>query len=498
MARLLNRRPLQTVKERLSRYFALVLAMTCAFMTGLLGYALNAVHICNDTLEAMTAMEAFFDGCAQLQETAEGYLLYGEPCERVVLAASAEALDAQLARLTHADVGADFARSVTDMRAALGTAAAGIAAMPETAAGRQALADYYETDYAPARSALTGILLEEPGLSARLLSAGAQLQARLTRSITRGSLALTALVALWAVLMVCYGAQLGRVVSRPIERLTQGVLRNGSALEPVTLDAEGGWEVENLTAAFNEMIGRIAHQWQLLQEKAELEKTLHERERENLRIAGELKSSQMQALQRQINPHFLFNTLNNIMNTADMEEAPETRELLSITASYLRYSLDFCEKQVTLGRELQELGNYVALQEKRFGERIRFEFTLDESLSGVRMPAMVLQPLVENAVAHGVGAYASDARIEIVTSRGEDGGARIEVRDNGVGMSAAELDALRERLCRAREDAAAQEGIGLTNVARRLHVFYHGQAALDVRSEPGGGTCVTLRLPPSS
>lgn len=502
MERLLNRpkrmvRPRRTVGARLRLYFALVLAMTCVFMVGLLRFALVAVDSCNDTLEAMSEMEAFFEACGALQADAEGYLLYGEARPRGDFAEAVEALDARLSYLMQADIGAGFTRSVLDMRGALEAVGVGLMNMPDADAGRQALEAYYDAEFAAARGALAGIRMEEQGLSAKLLSAGAQLQARVTRRIYECAAAMTALVALWAVLMARYGAQLSRLVSRPIEQLTQGVLRSGGArpMEPIQVQADGGWEVENLTAAFNDMIERISRHWQLLEEKAELEKTLHERDLENLRIAGELKSSQMMALQRQINPHFLFNTLNMIMDTAYLEEAPETMELLRSAAAFLRYSLDSCEKQVTLGREMQALGDYVFLQEKRFGERIRFEFELDETLNGARMPALVLQPLVENAVAHGVGSYAQNAHIGISTARGADGFVEIAVRDNGVGMDAAQLRALRARLRDAREDPEGDGGIGLTNVARRLHVFYRGQAELNVDSELGQGTRVMLRIP---
>lgn len=492
MEHVLKRR---TVKARLSRYFALVLAMTCVLAVALLRFSLSAVRACQSTLEAINEMDAFFSECEALEAAIEGCMLYGEAQEPGTLAALAAGLNARLAYLQEAEISDGFYRSVQDMRAALASVRAGIDAMPD--AGREALSAYYETDFALARSALAGIRLEEPGLSAKLLSAGAQLQARMTRRIYQCAAATMALAAVWAVLMVRYGMQMGRLVSRPIEQLTQGVLRSGSAqaMEPIRVEDGGGWEVENLTAAFNGMMERIAQQWQRLEEKAEVEKTLHEQKMENLRIAGELKSSQMQALQRQINPHFLFNTLNMIMDTAYLEEAPETMELLRSAAAFLRYSLDSCEKQVTLGREMQALGDYVFLQEKRFGERIRFRFELDESLSGTRMPALVLQPLVENAVAHGVGSYASDARIEIRTERGADGCVLITVRDNGVGMEEQQLQALRERLMRAQDDPQGQCGIGLANVARRLHVFYGGRAALEVRSAQGRGTEVALRLP---
>ena len=142
------------------------------------------------------------------------------------------------------------------------------------------------------------------------------------------------------------------------------------------------------------MVLRIQKQMEEIQENASAKERLKNQELENLRINNRLKSSELKALQMQINPHFLFNTLNMISQTAYMESAEDTAALLGTTARLLRYTLDNTDKAVTLAREIEILGNYVELQEKRFGERISFEFDLDESFHQMVIPTT---PTLEKA-----------------------------------------------------------------------------------------------------
>lgn len=211
--------------------------------------------------------------------------------------------------------------------------------------------------------------------------------------------------------------------------------RDMSRIEYVNLEQGAEEEMQTLIQVYNSMIHRIQVQIRTIQENASAQEKLKDQELENLKIRNMLKTSELKALQMQINPHFLFNTLNMISQTAYMEGAEQTITLLDSTARLLRYTLDYTDKSVTLSKELEILGHYVELQEYRFGERIRFEFDLDERFHDIHVPSLILQPLVENAVSHGVGMKLRDAVITIRTIyKPEENLGIVEIEDNGVGI----------------------------------------------------------------
>lgn len=492
-------KPRSSIKNRIKGYFRLVFLVTMIFILAVLRYSIRMIDTCNETLKSMTVAEAFFQRVDELLTDSEGYLLYAEEILPERFQEELLGIEKQVEYLKQIEINQEFYRIITDIEQAIQCIRSGILNMPEKSLGAKALKQYYAQEFQLARFAFNGIQMEEAGISAMLLTAGAQLQTHMTRYVRRYGLLMIMLLVMWGMLMIRYAVKVGKRISAPIEKLTQEVLRIRRSkieqLKPIEVDENKSWEVEKLTDAFNQLVEQVAKQWHMQEENAELEKLLHEQTVENLRMSGLLQSSQMQALQRQINPHFLFNTLNMIMDTAYLEEAPETVELLKSAAAFLRYSLDCCEKEVTLQRELQALGDYVFLQEKRFGDRIFFEFDLDETVEEARLPSLVLQPLVENAVAHGVGTYAKNAHIQIKTTRSADDRIRIDVSDNGIGMNGEKLKALQIKLLRAAQGEESEGGIGLTNVAKKLFVFFHGQAEIEVKSAENRGTQVSLYFP---
>lgn len=276
---------------------------------------------------------------------------------------------------------------------------------------------------------------------------------------------------------------ISRSVSEPIGVLARKaeLIREGkpeAVLElPAPERSEG--EISGLIQIFDKMAGQVKTQIETLEE--------------NARIRQELEESRFKELQMQINPHFLFNTLNMIAEKAYLEQADETVELLETAARMFRYSLDFSGKTVKLSQELEELGDYVFMQEQRFGSRITFVFELDEVFHDMTVPAMILQPLVENAIVHGTGMRTEDARIRIRTRWSEEeGSGYVVVEDNGEGMDGETLRAVRKSM---EEYGGESPKIGLGNVYLRLKMFFGGRAAMTVESRAGEGTRVTLRLP---
>lgn len=154
-----------------------------------------------------------------------------------------------------------------------------------------------------------------------------------------------------------------------------------------------------------------------------------------------------------------------ISQTAYTENAYQTIFLLGKTASLLRYSLDFSDKSVTLKKELEELENYVYIQEQRFGNRIRFSFVLDEHCHNILVPNLILQPLVENAIIHGVSIYLKDAFIQISTALDQSSHTiRICVMDNGIGMSEEQIQKIKLDMT---ENRAFDSKIGLSSFLNR-------------------------------
>ena len=226
----------------------------------------------------------------------------------------------------------------------------------------------------------------------------------------------------------------------PIRELTLSIqkfdLEKLENCRQVSLHSASNAEMNVLVKVFNVMLQTIQAQFVKIQENARTALRLQQKEMENLQITNLLRSSELKILQMQINPHFLFNTLNMISQTAYVEGADTTSQLLDSTAAYLRYALDFAARAVPLSKEIEYLGIYVSLLEQRLAGRIRFVFDLDESFHQICVPALILQPLVENAVSHGVGMYLKDASVTIRTEYDpENDRGLIQIEDNGEGMT---------------------------------------------------------------
>ena len=291
--------------------------------------------------------------------------------------------------------------------------------------------------------------------------------------------------------------RLARAIVSPLEEFTGAIgdlaPPESEAFQEIALTSPSFAEMDVMVSVFNRMLRAMQDQLQTIRRQADVEIRLQQKELENLQMNNLLRASELKALQMQINPHFLFNTLNLISQTAYVEGADQTSGLLESTSALFRYTLDYAAREVTLGRELEILDIYVSLLEKRFAGRIRFLFQLDERFHDVKIPALILQPLVENAVHHGVGMYLEGGQVEICTrydAKAKEG--HITVADNGAGMDPQKAEEVDREM---RREGAGQEKIGLANVYARLQAFYQGRARMEVRSEPGVRTEVEICLP---
>lgn len=206
-----------------------------------------------------------------------------------------------------------------------------------------------------------------------------------------------------------------------------------------------------------------------------------ERERRATELEGQLARAQLQALRMQLNPHFLFNALNTV--AALIHEQPEIADrTVTRLSELLRHSLDRGDDQeIPLGQELDFLDRYLEIEQTRFGDRLRVDVEVPDPLKEALVPALVLQPIVENAIRHGIEERETGGRIAIrATANG--GQLELSVADNGPGLATGET-------------AFKREGIGLSNTRSRLRHLYGECQGLELRPAAGGGLDVRVNLP---
>jgi len=204
-----------------------------------------------------------------------------------------------------------------------------------------------------------------------------------------------------------------------------------------------------------------------------------------------LAHAEIRRLQAQINPHFLFNSLNTIASFC--RTAPgQARELLLDLASYMRRNLDSSRGLIHLSEEMEQVRSYLAIEQARFGERIKSEILLAPGAEDWLVPPLLIQPLVENSVRHGLQAKEAGGTVR-VTARREDGHLRVEVTDDGLGMDAAAI----RRILSPSAMESMREGVGARNSNQRLVQLFGQDYAMAIVSAPGRGCRISFRVPPA-
>lgn len=247
---------------------------------------------------------------------------------------------------------------------------------------------------------------------------------------------------------------------------------------------EGYAEIEMISDEFNTMLRRINNlTGRLVDTRTELYQTELEKQR-----------VQYAYLQSQINPHFLSNTLDTIKGIAIAQGSRETYEMAGALSRMLRYSIKGGDV-VTLGEELQIVNAYIKIHQLRFSGRFIYEEDCPAELMNLHVPKMIIQPVVENALTHGLETLASGGIVSINVRLNETGDLVVTVTDNGVGMDAARLEQLSALMDASRKDHMQHDHIGVANVHNRIHVKYGDPYGLSISSRPGAGTRVTLTFP---
>lgn len=211
-----------------------------------------------------------------------------------------------------------------------------------------------------------------------------------------------------------------------------------------------------------------------------LYRRVQERDRRALELTAGLSQAKLQALRLQLQPHFLFNTLNAIA-TLVHRDADAADEMITHLSELLRVSLEVSDQEVTLGREMELLDHYLAIERTRLGDRMQVRKEIDLAVMDALVPALMLQTLVENAVRHGIEPRAGPGTVVIKAAR-EGDRLSITIEDNGAGLKLV-------------GSQTGRRGIGLANSESRLRELYGDHGRITLREPPSGGLAVELEIP---
>ncbi|MBW5447945.1 HAMP domain-containing protein [Cohnella sp. CFH 77786] len=293
------------------------------------------------------------------------------------------------------------------------------------------------------------------------------------------------MLALITVLLLVFTYWFSLSITRPIQKLTMAAKELSRGRFDLEIEVPSNDEISFLAKTFDRMRININNLISEIQQKAQLESELQK----NKLL---LQESQLRSLQSQINPHFLFNTLDTLSKKAYLEGSEETSDLLASVAGLLRYNLKRLDRSVSLYDEVKVILQYIDIQKARFTDRLRFVQETDRSCFHVQLPGLTLQPIIENAVIHAVEPLEEGGSITFRVRDGEDA-VIVEIEDNGVGMPEDKIRNILEERVPVAEGHST--GIGFSNVVRRLRLFYGRDDVIDIRSELGRGTKVILKLP---
>lgn len=315
----------------------------------------------------------------------------------------------------------------------------------------------------------------------------------LMKSLNYMEIVSSAIVMLVAVINLLILALLIRSITGPLRQLarTANEVAAGN-FDIVMPETESRDEVGIVTNAFSKMISSIRDYIVRIRESMEKEQKMMERE---LLMETHLKDAQLKYLQAQINPHFLFNSLNAAAQLAMLEDAEQTSIFVERMADFFRYNVRKMEDAATLEEEIAAVDNYVYILNVRFAGDIHFEKDVDPGVEEVRVPSMILQPIVENAVNHGIRNAEWEGHIWLKVKAGETS-LEISVRDNGLGMIQERIREILECRSAGKQIHTDSTGIGLDNVIHRLELYFNRSDLVQIESDgPGLGTEVKMMIP---
>lgn len=266
--------------------------------------------------------------------------------------------------------------------------------------------------------------------------------------------------------------QIANSITRPIKKLSENIQLVGRGDFTVRSVESYDDEIQTLSDTFDGMVGQIGS---LLEDVKE--------EQTNLR------QTELKLLQAQINPHFLYNTFDTIIWLAEDHQDEQVVEMITSLSNFFRTTLSRGEDFINLGEEEVHVRSYLEIQQFRYRDILEYEIIIPEGLHEYKVPKLTLQPLVENALYHGIKNRRGKGRI-VVEAKAEDSGLILTVSDNGIGMESETLERLKESI-----KEGNKIGYGLANVQERIQLYYGEKYGLTIRSKFEIGTDVTVFLP---
>lgn len=302
----------------------------------------------------------------------------------------------------------------------------------------------------------------------------ARIQGVITTQTTALVVCVVALVVLLTIGMIWYTVRVTRRITGPIGALSRKARQFGEghfSSEPVQTHIT---ELKTLDAGFDDMAARVDA---LMAKQIEDQRSLHRAE--------------LELLQAQINPHFLYNTLDSIAILAESQRSEDVVDMVTSLSTFFRNSLNKGQDIITLGAERTQVQSYLEIQQIRYSDILQYEIDIPEELWDCRVPKLILQPLAENALYHGVKNRRGMGKITITgESDGDD--LLLRVTDNGAGMDEEQVRILQSGLYEDRHT-----GLGLVNVHKRIRLYCGEGYGLRFESTVGKGSTVTIRLPQS-
>ena len=279
--------------------------------------------------------------------------------------------------------------------------------------------------------------------------------------------------ALAIVFLLRYSIRLSRSITAPLEELCRRAERvdagDLTVQEPVPSEIR---EIRTLSEGMEQMIGRLDDQMGEIRRRQE-----------------SLRRTELALLQAQINPHFLYNTMDTIIWLIEADKQQEAVEMVANLSSFFRHSLSKGEDVITLAEEERHVRSYLQIQHARYQDIMEYILDIDPGLHDAMLPKLTLQPLVENALYHGIKLKRAKGTIRI-TATLADGCVLLRVEDNGVGITPQRLAQLRDAM-----ERQERVGFGLSAVNQRLRLQFGPEYGLRLDSEEGQGTTVTARIP---
>lgn len=299
------------------------------------------------------------------------------------------------------------------------------------------------------------------------------LQQQISRQIAAEICLVLVLAAALMMLLVRYSVRLARSVTQPVvdlSRRAEDVIGGDLTVrEPVRSET---YEIRTLSEGMEQMISRLNTQIQEITQKQ-----------------ASLRRTELALLQAQINPHFLYNTMDTIIWLIEADRPQAAVEMVSNLSDFFRHALSRGEDVITLGEEERHVRSYLQIQQARYKDILEYTICIDPDLQGTRLPKLTLQPLVENALYHGIKLKRGKGCI-YVTGRMDGMDALIQITDDGAGMTAERLAELDRAL-----ETGERVGFGLVTVHERLRLLFGPPYGLTLSSCQGVGTTVTVRIP---